>query len=74
MSDISLARRTPIDWGRSTESPPPGSTPTRAWVSPKRARSDATRKSHCSASSKPPVTAAPLTAPITGLVIGAHNR
>ena len=31
--------------------------PTRAWVSAKRARSEATRKSQASASSKPPVTA-----------------
>jgi hypothetical protein len=65
---ISRARRTPMAWGSSTVSPQPGITPTRVWVSPNLARSDATRKSQLSASSKPPVTATPLIAPITGLV------
>ena len=66
---ISRARRMPIACGSSTDSPQLGITPTRAWVSPNFARSDATRKSQLSASSKPPVTAAPLTAPTSGLVI-----
>ena len=48
--------------------------PTRACVSAKRARSDATRKSHVSATSNPPVTAAPLIAPITGLVVSGNGR
>jgi hypothetical protein len=66
---ISFALRSPTDCGRNTLIPPPGVTPTRAWVSPNFARSDATRKSQASASSKPPVTAAPLIAPMTGFVI-----
>ena len=41
----------------STVSPQPGMIPTRVWVSAKRARSDATRKSQFDASSKPPVIA-----------------
>ena len=48
--------------------------PTRACVSAKRARSEATRKSHVSATSKPPVTAAPLMAPITGLLVSGKGR
>ena len=55
-------------------SPHPGMMPTRAWVSAKRARSDATRKSQVSATSKPPVTAAPLMAPITGFVVSGNGR
>ena len=50
--------------------PPPGMTPTRAWVSAKRARSDAMRKSQHMASSSPPVTVAPLMAPMTGVSWG----
>ena len=42
--------------------------PTLAWVSANRARSDATRKSHASATSNPPVIATPLIAPISGVV------
>ena len=68
MKLISRARRTPIACGSSTVSPHPGITPTRVWVSPNLARSDATRKSQLSASSKPPVMATPLIAPISGLV------
>ena len=49
--------------------PQSGMIPTRAWVSANAARSDATRKSHRSASSNPPVTATPLIAPMTGLPI-----
>ncbi len=71
---ISLARRWPTASARSTVSPQPGMMPTRAWVSAKRARSDATRKSHVSATSKPPVTAAPLTAPMTGFVVSGNGR
>ena len=63
-----LARRIPITSGSITVRPQPGSRPTRACVSAKRARSDAMRKSQASAISKPPVTAAPLMAPITGLM------
>src|SRR5690606_40285392 len=66
VADISLARRTPIAWASSTVSPQPGWMPTRAWVSAKRARSEATRKSQFSASSKPPVMAGPLIAPMIG--------
>ena len=73
MKLISRARRTPMAWGSSTVRPQPGMTPTRAWVSPKRARSEATRKSQASASSKPPVMATPLTAPMTGLVIAGNG-
>ena len=43
---ISRARRRPIASASSTVSPQPGMIPTRAWVSAKRARSEATRKSH----------------------------
>ena len=50
--------------------PHPGMMPTRAWVSAKRACSDATRKSHASAISNPPVTATPFTAPMSSLVRG----
>src|SRR5215207_9910614 len=71
---ISRARRWPIASASSTVSPHPGMIPTRACVSAKRARSDATRKSQVSATSKPPVTAAPLTAPITGLVVTGKGR
>ena len=46
----------------------------RAWVSAKRARSEATRKSQLRASSKPPVTATPLMAPMIGLVVGSEVR
>ena len=71
---ISRARRWPIASASSTVSPHPGMMPTRACVSAKRARSEATRKSHVSATSKPPVTAAPLTAPITGLAVSGNGR
>ena len=54
--------------GSSTVSPQPGITPTREWVSPNLARSDAIRKSQFSASSNPPVMATPLIAPMSGLV------
>ena len=70
---ISRARRTPIAWGSSTDSPHAGMMPSRAWVSPNLARSDATRKSQFRASSKPPVTAAPLIAPISGLPSGGNG-
>ena len=61
----------PTASGSSTLIPPAGVKPTRAWVSPKRARSDAIRKSQASASSRPPVAQAPFIAPIDG---GAHVR
>jgi hypothetical protein len=54
--------------------PPPGMMPTRAWVSAKLARSDATRNVHCSATSSPPVTAGPLIAPMTGLPMTGKKR
>src|ERR1700754_2183182 len=62
----------PTFWGNRTDSPQVGSNPTLAWVSAKRACSDAIRMSQYSANSRPPVTAAPLIAPITGLFIGGH--
>ena len=49
-------------------SPHPGITPTRAWVSPNLACSEAMRKSQFSASSNPPVTATPLIAPMSGFL------
>ena len=58
----------PMSSGSRMLIPPPGTTPTRAWVSAKRARSDAMRKSHDMANSSPPVTAAPLIAPMTGVL------
>ena len=61
------ARSIPITCGSRMVRPAPGMAPTRAWVSAKRARSDAIRKSHESASSSPPVTVGPLTAPIMGV-------
>ena len=64
---IRRARSIPMSWGRRMVSPPPGITPTRAWVSAKRARSDAMRKSQDRASSRPPVTVGPLIAPMTGV-------
>ena len=69
-----MARRSPIDCASSTVIPPPGMMPTRACVSAKRARSDATRNVHCSASSSPPVTATPLIAPMIGLSISGMKR
>ena len=63
---ISRARRTPIASTSRTAPPQPGCSPTRAWVSPNSARSEATRKSQLSAISRPPVIAGPLIAPISG--------
>ncbi len=74
MSDISIARGKPIQRASSTVIPPPGMIPTRACVSAKRARSDATRNVHCNASSRPPVTATPLIAPMIGFGISGMNR
>ena len=73
MKLISFARRTPIACCNNTVRPHPGITPTRVWVSPKRARSDATRKSQLSAISNPPVIAGPLIAPITGLSMSGNG-
>ena len=70
MKLICFARATPMRCASSTVRPQPGMTPTRACVSAKRARSEAMRKSQFSATSKPPVTATPLTAPISGLACG----
>src|SRR4051794_4328254 len=70
VSDISRAHAGPMRRGRST-STGPGYTPTRRWVSAKRARSEATMKSQAKASSKPPVTAGPLTAATTGMAESA---
>ena len=69
---IRRAMPTPTFCGRRTLSPQVGSSPTLAWVSANLARSEAIRMSQYSASSSPPVTAAPLIAPITGLPIGGH--
>ena len=74
MIDSSMARRTPMVCAMSTVIPPPGITPMRLCVSAKRATSDATRNVHCSATSKPPVTATPLIAPMIGLSISGKNR
>ena len=63
---------TPTFCGSRTESPHVGRSPTRAWVSANRACSDAIRMSQYKAISSPPVTAAPLIAPITGFDIGGH--
>ena len=71
---ISRARRRPTAWGRVTVSPHRGWTPMRAWVSAKRARSEATRKSQLRANSRPPVTATPLMAPMIGLAVGRVPR
>src|SRR5271163_1866769 len=70
-----MRRATPIPTfcGNRTLSPHVGSRPTRAWVSANRACSDAIRMSQYSVSSSPPVTAAPLIAPITGLVNGGQR-
>ena len=73
MKLISFARRTPIACCNKTVRPHPGITPTRVWVSPKRARSDATRKSQLSAISNPPVIAGPLIAPITGFAMSGNG-
>ena len=70
---ISRARRTPMACGSSTVRPQPGITPTRECVSPNFASVEATRKSQFSASSKPPVMATPLTAPMSGLVSAGNG-
>ncbi len=70
---IRRARPTPTFCGNRTLSPQVGSRPTRAWVSANRAFSEAIRMSQYRASSSPPVTAAPLIAPITGLLSGGHR-
>ena len=63
---ISRARLIPMSRDSFCDRPQPGRMPTLACVSAKRACSLANRKSQASANSKPPVTAAPLTAPIIG--------
>ena len=70
---ILIAVRRPTAAGSRTVRPQHGSTPTRAWVSAKVACSEAIRKSQCSASSSPPVTAEPLMAPMTGLDVAGHG-
>ena len=64
----SLALPKPIRRESFCDSPHPGSIPTRTCVSANRASSLAYKKSQPRASSKPPVTAAPLTAPIMGFL------
>ena len=54
-------------------SPQPGMMPTRACVSAKRASVDAIRTSQASASSKPPVMAKPLIAPMIGQRAARHR-
>ncbi len=67
------ARPTPTFWGSRTLRPQVGNRPTRACVSANRACSDAMTMSQYSTNSSPPVTAAPLIAPITGLDIAAQR-
>jgi len=67
--DISLALRTPTARGSSAVRPHAATTPSRAWVSAKRARSDATTNDELRASSRPPLTHAPFTAQITGVAM-----
>ena len=67
--DISRALRVPTARGNNAVSPQVATTPSRAWVSAKRARSDATTNDDESAISSPPDTHAPFTAAITGVVM-----
>ena len=68
VSDSSLARASPIRRESFCDRPQPGMTPTRACVSAKRACGEATIRSQARASSKPPVIAGPLMAPMMGPV------
>ena len=61
-----MARPGPMKRASRAESPQPESRPTRACVSAKRASGVAINRSQESAISKPPVTASPLIAPMTG--------
>lgn len=63
----SMARLSPMSRGRRTVPPSMRGTPQRRQNTPNTASSSATRRSHQSASSRPPATACPLTAAITGL-------
>ena len=62
----SLARAGPTSRASRWVPPPPGMMPSRISGWPKRAPSDATRKSHARASSQPPPRAKPLTAAMVG--------
>src|SRR6185437_13518927 len=64
---MSSARLWPINRGSRTVPPSISGTPQRRQNTPNFAVSDATRRSHHSASSSPPATAYPSTAAITGL-------
>ena len=74
VSEISLAREIPISRGRIWLSPHPGRRPTRAWVSANQAAvAAAISTSQARASSKPPVMAWPLMAPMIGPAEGADR-
>ena len=64
---MSIARLCPISRGSRTVPPSISGTPQRRQNTPMIASSSTTRMSHHSASSRPPATAYPLTAAITGL-------
>jgi hypothetical protein len=59
-------RLRPVDAARRSMPPQAGIRPSRAWVKPMRASSQAIRKSQAMATSAPPPRAAPLIAAITG--------
>ena len=63
----SMARLVPISRGSRTVPPSISGTPQRRQYTPKTAVSSATRRSHQSASSRPPATAWPAIAAMTGL-------
>ena len=63
----SSARPRPIRAGSRTVPPSISGTPNRRQKTPRTASSSATRRSHQAASSRPPATACPLIAAITGL-------
>ena len=73
----SIARLLPISRGRRTVPPSMSGTPHRRQNTPKTASSAATRRSHQSASSRPPATAYPSIAAITGFDsrsrVGSHR-
>ena len=66
MKESSFAREMPIRRGSFWDSPQPGRMPTRACVSANTAALEAISTSQASASSKPPVMAWPLIAPMIG--------
>ena len=69
MIESSAAFRTPTARGNNAVRPQAATTSSRAWVSAKRARSDATTNVQLSAISSAPVTHAPLTAQTTGVAV-----